>query len=185
MYTKATPKAGQNGRMWLYAGFCPFILPTAGTRSYATAPKCRPGCGLSLEKPTFGTSDYECSPTGPDARMRLAPPPMDFFDCSLRGTSTHRPGPHHGPSSATELSSRREDVLATSRPAVHGICDRRGRFDRRMHNKLTRDDVHCAACRDRPKLRARSHELRRGGPIIMWTSAAPDIKSNRDVLGHL
>ena len=111
--------------------------------------------------------------------MRLAPPPMDFFDCFLRGTSTHRPGPHHGPRSATELSSRREDVLSTSRPAVHGICDRRGRFDRRMHNKLTRDDVHCAACRDRPKLRARSHELRRGGPIIMWTSAAPDIKSNR------
>ena len=97
-----------------------------------------------------------------------------------------RPGPHHGPSSATELSSRREDVLATSRPAVHGICDRRGRFDRRMHNKLTRDDVHCTACRDRPKLRARSHELRRGGPIIsMWTSAAPDIKSNWEILGHI
>ena len=119
---------------------------------------------------------------GPHVRRRLAPPPMDFCDCFLRETSTNRPDPRHGPSSATEGSFRREDVLATSRPAVHGICDRRGRFDRRMHNKLTRDDVHCAACRDRPKLRARSHELRRGGPIIMWTSAAPDIKSNREVL---
>ena len=36
MYTKVTPKAGQNGRMWLYAGFCPIFLPTAVTKSYAT-----------------------------------------------------------------------------------------------------------------------------------------------------
>ena len=117
----------------------------------------------------FCTSDYECSPAGPDARMRLAPPPMDFFDCFLRGTSTHRPGPHHGPRSATELSSRREDVLSTSRPAVHGICDRRGRFDRRMHNKLTRDDVHCASCRDRPKLRERTLDGPRKRPTAAVT----------------
>ena len=60
----------------------------------------------------FCTSDYECSLTGPHARTRLAPPPMGLCGCFLREASTNRPAPRHGPSSATEGSFRREDVLA-------------------------------------------------------------------------
>ena len=71
----------------------------------------------------FCTSDYECSLTGPHARTRLAPPPMGLCGCFLREASTNRPDPRHGPSSATEGSFRREDVLATSRPAVQEIRD--------------------------------------------------------------
>ena len=36
MYTKVTPKAGQNGPMWLYAGFLPILWHVAVTTSYAT-----------------------------------------------------------------------------------------------------------------------------------------------------
>ena len=36
MYTKVNPKAGQNGPMWLYAGFWPILWHVAVTPSYAT-----------------------------------------------------------------------------------------------------------------------------------------------------
>ena len=36
MYTKVTPKAGQNGPMWLYAGFWPILWHVAVTTSYVT-----------------------------------------------------------------------------------------------------------------------------------------------------